>query len=248
MVGNKWFIGQPINVNYTYVYDGIWQESERAQAAVYGQFPGQAKVKDLFNENIEQQRISSNEDRAIIGQKDPKWTGGFSTQVTFKDFDFSASLFARQGHQVFSPFHSQFGNYADRGTQKVSYDYYMSENLVTPTRTSTAYPMPNNVGPYWSGIAGVGYYKDVSFVKVQNISLGYTLPSDLLKKVNVKSLRIYANVLNPFVWTKFDGFDPEGANGIDPNVNATNDNNSTGSLNNLAPSTVTYQLGVNLRF
>lgn len=244
MVGNKWFIGQPINVNYTYVYDGIWQEAERAQAAVYGQFPGQAKVRD-FNDD---DKISSTDDRRIIGQKDPKWTGGFSTQVTYKDFDFSASLFARQGLQVYSPFHAQYGNYADRGTQKVSYDYYMSENLVTPTRTSTAYPMPNNIGPYWSGIAGVGYYKDVSFVKVQNISLGYTLPSNLLKKVSVKSLRIYANVLNPFVWTKYDGFDPEGANGVDPNVNPYNDNNSTGSLNNVAPSTVTYQLGVNLRF
>ncbi|WP_374163219.1 SusC/RagA family TonB-linked outer membrane protein [Arcticibacter sp. MXS-1] len=245
MVGNKWFIGKPINVNYTYIYDGIWVESERAQAADYGQFPGQAKVRDVNNDG----KISSTDDRAIIGQKDPKWTGGFSTQLTWKAFDLSASLFARQGMQIFSPFHSQFGNYADRGTMKVYYDYYMSENKVTPTRTSTAYPMPNNVGPYWSGIAGVGYYKDVSFVKVQNISLGYTLPAGIVKQMHIKGLRVYANVLNPFVWTKFDGFDPEGASGVDPNVNPwDNNNNSGGSLNNLAPSTVTYQFGVNLKF
>lgn len=245
MVGNKWFIGKPINVNYTYIYDGIWVESERAQAAVYGQFPGQAKVRDVNNDG----KISSTDDRAIIGQKDPKWTGGFSTQLTWKAFDLSASLFARQGMQIFSPFHSQFGNYADRGTMKVYYDYYMSENKVTPTRTSTAYPMPNNIGPYWSGIAGVGYYKDVSFVKVQNISLGYTLPGGIVKQMHIKGLRVYANVLNPFVWSKFDGFDPEGASGVDPNVNPwDNNNNSGGSLNNLAPSTVTYQFGVNLKF
>ena len=50
LVGNWWFIGQPINVNYTYVFDGIWQESEREQALKFGQSPGQAKVKDLNND------------------------------------------------------------------------------------------------------------------------------------------------------------------------------------------------------
>ena len=72
--GNAWFIGQPINVNYTYIFDGIWQENESDQALMYKQIPGQAKVKDV-NDN----GVLNNADRAIIGQRDPKWTGGFST-------------------------------------------------------------------------------------------------------------------------------------------------------------------------
>lgn len=244
LVGNWWFIGRPINVNYTYVSDGIWQESEREQALKYGQLPGQARVKDLNNDG----KISSADDRAIIGQKDPKWTGGFSTQFTFKNFDLSASMFARQGAQVYSAFHSIFLNYSDRGTNKIYEDYYMADNKVTPSRVSNTYPMPNNIGPYWTGVSGVGYYKDVSFVKVQNIVLGYTLPTTLVDKIGVKSLRVYANVLNPFVWTKYNGFDPEYASGIDPTTTSNVSNTTTGNINNTGPSTITYQFGLNLKF
>ncbi|HEV7380360.1 MAG TPA: TonB-dependent receptor, partial [Dyadobacter sp.] len=244
LVGNWWFIGQPINVNYTYVFDGIWQESERAEAIKYGQLPGQAKVQDINGDG----KISSTDDRRIIGQNDPKWTGGFSTQLTYKNFDLSASLFARQGMQVYSAFHSVFTAYNDRGTNKINNDYYMAANKVTPTRSSNTYPMPNNIGPYWSGVNGVGFYKDVSFVKIQNISLGYNLPSAALKKVGIKDLRVYANVLNPFVWTKFDGFDPESASGIDASSRTDVSNTTTGAINNTGPSTITYQFGINLKF
>lgn len=238
--GNAWFIGQPINVNYNFVFDGVWQESERDEALKYKQLPGQAKVKDLDNNGV-----LNNADRAIIGQRDPKWSGGFSTQLNYKAFDLSASLFARQGHQVYSPFHAQFVNFGDRGGTKLDVNYYMPENNITPTRISDEYPMPGRPGDYWPL---VGYYKDVSFVKVQNISLGYNLPTDLLKRIRLKTLRVYANVLNPFVFTDFDGFDPESASGIDPSAGTQITNSTTGSLNNTGVSTITYQLGVNLKF
>lgn len=244
LVGNWWFIGQPINVNYIYVFDGIWQENQRAEALKYGQLPGQARVKDLNNDG----KISSTDDRSIIGQKDPKWTGGFSTQVTYKAFDLSASVFARQGMQVWSAFHSVFTRYNDRGTNKIYNDYYMPENGVTPARSSNTYPQPNNIGPYWDGATGVGYFKDISFVKVQNISLGYTFPTSVLEKIKIKSLRIYANVLNPFVWTDYDGFDPESASGIDSSLRSDVTSTTTGDINNTGPSTVTYQFGLNLKF
>lgn len=245
--GNAWFIGRPINVNYTYVFDGIWQENERDAALLYKQLPGQAKVKDLDNNGV-----LNNADRAIIGQRDPKWTGGFSTQLTYKGIDLSASLFARQGQQVYSPFHAEFTNLADRGRSKLDVNYYMPVNAITPARSSNEYPMPGRPGDYWSL---VGYYQDVSFVKVQNIALGYNLPAGLIQRMKLKNLRVYVKVLNPFVFTKYTGFDPESASGIDPspatqlsNTATTITNSTTGSLNNTGVSTVTYQFGVNLKF
>ena len=238
--GNAWFIGQPINVNYTFIYDGVWQESERDEAQRFKQLPGQAKVKDLDNNGV-----LNNADRAIIGQRDPKWSGGFSTQLSYKAFDLSASLFARHGHQVYSPFHAEFTNLADRGRNKLDINYYMPTNNITPSRASNEYPMPGRPGDYWSL---VGYYKNVSFAKVQNISLGYNLPADLAKRIKLKTLRVYANVLNPFVFTKFDGFDPESASGIDQSTGIAVTNSTVGSLNNTGVSTITYQLGVNLKF
>lgn len=223
--GNAWFIGEPINVNYTYIFDGIWQENQRDEALLYKQSPGQARVRDLNNDGV----ISAAEDRAIIGQRDPKWTGGFSTQLTYKAFDLSTSLFTRQGMQVNSPFHREF-ILSSRGRSQLDINYYMPENKVTQARASNEFPQPSNTGPYWSA---VGNYRDVSFVKVQNIVLGYTLPASLIDRVNLKSLRVYANVLNPFVWSDYDGFDPEYA---------------SQSLVNTGVSSVTYQLGVNLKF
>jgi TonB-linked SusC/RagA family outer membrane protein len=241
MIGNSWFIGQPIRSNFTYIFDGIWQESERAAALKYSAIPGQARVRDLDGNFI-----LNNADRRIVGQQAPKWTGGFSTQFAYKNFDLSTALFARQGQQVRSAFHAEFLNFNDRGRSKLNVNYYMGANNVTPTRASNEYPQPQNPGPYWPL---VGYFKDASFVKVQNIILGYTLPSRVLQKAKFKSARIYANVLNPFVWTKYDGFDPEYADGNEPRSSTSlNQIAVPQGLNNTGVSSITYQIGLNVRF
>jgi len=69
---------------------------------------------------------------------------------------------------------------------------------------------------------------------VRNITLGYTLPKSVVKLLNITNFRIYANVLNPFVFSKYQGFDPEWAGA------------SMGKDN--GPATITYQLGVNVKF
>nr|WKN37317.1 SusC/RagA family TonB-linked outer membrane protein [Tunicatimonas sp. TK19036] len=225
LVGNRWFIGEPIQVNYTYVFDGIWQLDEADEAAQYNQLPGQARVKDLNDDDA-----ITDDDYAIIGTPMPDWTGGFSTQVRYRGFDFSTSLFARQGVQVESPFHDEFLNYRDRGRAKLMSNYFMPPNDVTPTRVSNEYPQPNNVGNYWNSVKA---YRDASFVKVQNIQLGYRLPYSLIERVGIQNLRVYANVLNPFVFTKYDGFDPEWADeGLESSGN----------------SFINYQFGVNVTF
>ncbi len=222
-----WFVGEPIQVNYNYQFDGIWQEEERDLALLYGQSPGQARVVDVNGDEV-----ITGDDRRVLGSPFPDWTGGFSTTLNVKQFDLSASLFTRQGVQVYSPFHAEFTAYHDRGRAKLNTNYYMPANEVTHERASNEYPQPNNVGVYWRN-NGVGYYKDASFVKVQNISLGYTFSSAAIERVKMQNLRIYLNVLNPFVFTKYDGFDPEWADK---------------SLNNSGNSFITYQLGVNARF
>jgi hypothetical protein len=79
-----------------------------------------------------------------------------------------------------------------------------------------------------------GAWVDASYVKIRNIALGYTLPKSIVKQLNIQSLRIYCNVLNPFVSTNYPGFDPEWAG-----ASISKDN---------GPSTITYQFGINLKF
>jgi len=233
---NSLFIGHPIAVNYNYVFDGVWQANEAEQAKKYGQAVGQAKVKDYGDDAT----ITPN-DRRILGSPMPKWTGGFSTTFTYKGFDLSASLFTRQGVQVYSYFHEEFLNFEDRGRAKLNVDWYMPENNVTPARVSNEYPQPKNGGRFWN-TEHVGFYKDASFVKVKNITLGYTFRNNVTERLKLNSLRVYANVLNPFVFTKYKGFDPEWAAATFTNTgNAFS--NTQGNV-----SSITYQFGVNVKF
>lgn len=229
-VANGWFIGEAINSEYNYKFDGIWQADEADEAARYGQTEGQARVVDVNKDGV----IDPDDDRMILGSNDPDWSGSFSTNLRYKGFDFSLSLFTNQGVFVYSGFHSNFVDMRDRGRAKLDVDsWYIPENAAgLPSQLSNEYPQPRNGGTYWRN-DGVGYYREADFVKVKNISLGYTFNKSITQSIGMSSLRIYTNVLNPFVFTDYDGFDPEWA-GAD--------------YGDAGISFVTYQFGVNARF
>ena len=152
---------------------------------------------------------------------------------------------------------AEFTNYKDRGRNKLKMDYYIPAGtpvlnadgkgytLTTETHYGS-YPYPTNTGSNNYG-GGIGWgtdkqttyasnsYVDNSFWKVKNITLGYTFPKTWMSKLGVESLRLYVNVLNPFTFTDYKGFDPEWA---DAKLN-----DGTGG-----PSSRTYQVGVNLKF
>ncbi|WP_230712672.1 TonB-dependent receptor [Flavobacterium sp. JAS] len=229
-VGNNLFIGENIHSYYNYVFDGVWQESEAAKALSYGQKPGEAKVKDLNNDG----KIDANNDRAILGNYDPKWSGSFSTTLKVKQFDLSMSLITNQGMTVFSGFHDNFADVTDRGRQKLDLDdWYIPANGagIAPQYSNTN-PLPRGAGVYYD-TNNVAFYKNASFVKVQNIALGYSFDNDLINKLKLKSMRLYINVLNPFVITSYEGYDPEWA---------------TAALAVNRVSTMTVQMGLSLKF
>jgi TonB-dependent starch-binding outer membrane protein SusC len=216
-VGNRWFIGQPVQVNYDYEFAGIWQLDQADLANKYGQKPGQIRVSDLDDNGV----INAN-DRKIIGQKTPKWSGSITNTVKYKNWDFSVYVYTRQGEQLQTTFRSSFvgleGNY-----NQLDVDYW------TPTNPSNEYFQPGNRGPYFDAFR----YRDVSFVRVGNISLGYSLPASVLDKLKLKRLRVYGTAMNPFTFTSYEGFDPEWA-----------DENTWGEATGFS----TYLFGVNLAF
>lgn len=228
-VGNNLFVGENLHSYYNYVFDGIWQADQADEAAVYGQSPGQARVKDLNGDG----KITG-DDRAILGNSDPKWSGSVNSTLNIGNFDFSFSIITNQGVLAYSQFHENFTNMKDRGRQKLDIaDWYVPENTAgLAAQSSNTYPQPGNEGTYWND-SKVGYYRDASFVKVKNISIGYNFDANLMSKLKMKNMRIYANVLNPFVFTKYEGYDPEWA---------------TASFNTARVSSVTYQLGLSVNF
>lgn len=227
-VGNNLFIGESVNAHYNYKFDGIWQADE--DAAAYNQTEGQAKVLDVNDDGV----IDPDDDRMILGSSDPKWTGGLISRLMVGGFDLNFTISTVQGVLAYSEFHQNFEDMRDRGRQKLDVgSWYVPENTVgVEPQYSNKYPQPRNGGTYWRN-DGVGYYKDASYVKVNNIGLGYTLPSSMLEKARIQNFRIYVNVLNPFVFTDYTGWDPEWAEG---------------SFNVSRVSNITTQVGLSLKF
>lgn len=190
-------VGEPLGSVYDYEFAGIWHLEDAALAATFGQRPGQVRVTDVNGDG----KITT-ADRKVIGQVTPKWTGGITNTMSFKNFDFSFFVNISQGNMFKSNFHGW--SYADTPTRTFNgfkVDYW------TPERQSDDWHQPGNGGTY----ANAEYYKDVSFVKVGYITLGYKIPAPILEKLKIASLRIYGTVQNPFVFSKYDGWDPENA-------------------------------------
>lgn len=194
-LANRWFIGHPMRVDYNLKHLGIWQEEEAEEAKRYGQVPGQIKVWDKDdNGSIDE------EDYSILSSVGmPSWTGGLSNTFTYRDFDLSVFVYARIG-----------GYYGDNFT----YGFTSNDNEHW-NKLDVEYWTPENRSNKWPSVGAQSYYTQVlgrvsgTFVKIQNITLGYTLPQPILKKFKMQNARVYGTVQNPFTFTKYLGSDPE---------------------------------------
>jgi TonB-linked SusC/RagA family outer membrane protein len=192
-------VGYPIGSVYTWEFDGIWQLNEAEEARKFGQQPGQVKVKDL-----DANGVINADDRTIIGSNLPTFTGGITNTVDYKQFDFSVFAYTSRGAVANSYFHLSHAGYFDSNPGR--FNSYRT-NYWTPENPSNDWFQPSNQGPYVDAIR----YQDVSFVKIGYITLGYTLKSQWIEKLKLKSARFYLTGQNPFIFTKYEGWDPESA-------------------------------------
>ena len=216
--GSGWFIGQPINVHYDFKAIGIWQLDEAEEAARFGSVPGDFKIKDVNGDGT-----ISGDDRIILGSPDPKWSGGITNRISYKNFDFSAFIYASQG--MLSQSEVGMSNFngllamRDGRTNLLNVEYWM------PDRPSNTYPRPRTDAQVFQTALA---YMNTSFVRLRNVTLGYNLSPELLERFGVRSMRIYISGQNLYTWTSFIGYDPEGATGMD------------------MPNYQTFLLGINL--
>lgn len=231
-IGNNWFIGQPLTVFYDYEKIGIWQLNEESIAASYKMKPGEIKIKDQNNDNV----INAS-DRVVLGTDVPDWVGGITNRLFFKGFDFSFFIYARKGGMIRSLFHDTNNRLSGRNNN-LDVDYW------TPDNPTNAYPRPNQnqESPVFS--SSMAYF-DGSFVKVRNITLGFTLGEKAVKALKMKSCRIYGSAQQPFIISsyrsKHNGIDPEFArlpvNGVEQSAD----------LDAITPSSSLFLLGLNIK-
>ncbi|MET1055693.1 MAG: SusC/RagA family protein, partial [Pedobacter sp.] len=203
---NSLLIGSQVQSYYVYKKTGIWQLSDMPITTTLNGVafkPGDIKVEDVNGDGI----IDINNDRMVVGHQQPNWFGGLQNTFNYKGFDLNIFLIARYGQTVKGEF---IGRYNPSGVANGPANF----NYWTVNNPSNDFPAPgrgaiNNLYPntYTSLL-----YIDGSFLKIKNVSLGYTLPKSMTEKLKIGTLRFYATASNLFTYSKnslLNDYDPE---------------------------------------
>lgn len=201
-------VGQPITVYYGYKTNGFYQNLDDINK--YPKFAGSTVTAgDLKFVDKNSDGVIDDKDKFILGNPFPRYTFGFTYNLTFKGFDFSALIQGVgkrdamiRGEQV-EPFHFGYG-----GTM-----YNHQTDYWTPTNPGAKYPRlaeagsASNSNNYRTG--SDIYLFDAAYARLKNVQLGYTLPVSLSKKAHIQNVRIYFTAQNILTLTKLQFIDPE---------------------------------------
>ncbi|MBQ9262017.1 MAG: TonB-dependent receptor [Prevotella sp.] len=208
---NGWFIGKPIGEIWYWETDGIWQADEAEQAALVNQKPGDPKVINHYTEDDKilddgtRVPVYNDKDRVYQGTTQPPVYWNMRNDFTFlKDFTFSFSMYSYMGHKSRAGYWLNGDNSGSMFTQTCN--TYKKEYW-TPENPTDEYARLNAVGP--SGVTGIEKVYNRSFVRLDNITLGYTLPRDLTNKLGIQRVHVTAGINNVFTISGWEYGDPE---------------------------------------
>jgi hypothetical protein len=194
-LGNKWFIGERIDVYYMQESDGIWQTDDDIAAYLFNtassQLPsaGEAKLVDQNNDGV-----LDDEDKVIIGSPSPTLLMGMTNTFRYKNLTFSFFIHSVQGNKRQVDI-EELGTY-----NTYNHNYWTEENR------SNKYVAPNNSG---SSSKGDLYYYDANFLRLKDITLSYKFSESVLNRTKFNSLELSMNLRDIYTLTKFPGDDPE---------------------------------------
>ncbi|WPR71162.1 TonB-dependent receptor [Flavobacterium sp. NG2] len=226
-------VGEAVGSFFGYIYDGVIQAGQTIPTG-YENTPGGELLRDISGPNgVPDGKITS-DDKTIIGNPNPDFNAGMNNDFKYKNFDLNVFFQASVGGDIlnYSLLEMASGD-ANPTTEAL--------NSWTPTNTNTNVP----VAAVRTKRITSRFVYDGSYIRLKNLSLGYTLPSDLVKKVGFEKVRFYISGQNLLTFTKYPGADPE--------VNYRNNNNERSNTNlgldyGSYPNTKTFTMGVNLKF
>ena len=184
-ISNTWFIGESINVFFGYEANGLWQESDAAEMALFNEnganfSAGMVKPVDQNGDY----KINA-DDRVILGNRNPRLTAGWSNTFSWKGIELILDLQGRFKYMVSTGGEGQLGMYQQR---EISY--------WTPNNTGAEWQKPiynQSGGDPYSALLG---FQDASFIKIRNLSLAYNFDKDMLKSIGINGLKLYVQGRN----------------------------------------------------
>lgn len=199
-VATRFQEGYEIGYFFGYETAGVFQTQEQidnASVVQEGAKPGDLIFVDQNGDGVI--NFNDDSDKTKLGSPIPDFTFGFSLNMKYKGFDVSAMIYSAIGQEIIrnferqQPYANQLGYVIDRWTGPNSTNEH-------PRLTTEA--TRNNIFSSY-------FVEDGSFARLRNIQIGYTIPSKILKKIKVESLRFYLAGNNLFTLTKYQGFDPD---------------------------------------
>jgi TonB-linked SusC/RagA family outer membrane protein len=236
-------VGQPIGMFYGYKTNGLFNTLEELNAApiqfgqAVGTAPGETYLGDVRYVDVNGDGVIDPKDKTVIGNPHPDFTFGFTNNFRYKNFDLSIFLQGSVGNDVM--------NLTRRAgtSNSLLFQNQLTEALDywTPTNTDTNIPRPIGSTSNYNVEISDRYVEDGSYLRIQNLTLGYTLPQSLVSKAKISRLKVYGSVQNLFTFTNYSGYDPE--------IGSFNQNVLLSGIDNgRYPSPRIYSLGINLEF
>ena len=199
-VATRFEEGYEIGYFFGYQTEGVFQTQEQIDNAAVvqeGAQPGDLIFRDVNGDG--KINFSDDSDKTYLGSAIPDFTMGFAFNFKLKGFDFSGNVYAALGQEIIRNYERQ-QPYANQLAYVI--DRWTGPNSTNEHPRLTTGPTNNNLFSDY-------YVEDGSFVRLRNLQFGYTLPSTLLRKMHIESLRIYVAANNLITLTRYMGFDPD---------------------------------------
>ncbi|MCI4671092.1 MAG: TonB-dependent receptor [Bacteroidia bacterium] len=194
--------GQPIGMFYGHIVDGIFQSQSEIGESPFqtdGTRPGDIRFRDINSDGVIDEK-----DQSFLGSPHPDFTANLINNFSYKGFDLSIFLQSVYGNEILNLIRRDIEGMAGLVNQSVNViDRY------TNTNPSTTVPRATGPDPNDNRRISDRFIEDGSFLRLKNLTLGYTLPNTALQKLHVQYLRIYAGAQNYFTWTRYSGYDPD---------------------------------------
>lgn len=232
--------GEPVGEFFGYQSIGLYQSAADVSGSpgYPGAAPGLLKYKDINGDG----KIDAN-DRTFIGNPNPKFTGGFTMNLVYKNFDLNAFFYGVYGNKVvnYVKYWTDFPQVFDGG---VAADVVTNSWKPGADNSHATIPILTRQANLGNTAAFTSYYvENGSFLRLKSLQIGYTIPSDELKRFGIAKFRIFVLGNNLFTVTKYDGLDPELQN------SDLNNNTSFGvDFGNYPSNEKRYSVGVQVTF